>query len=224
MKIIFVAGAWGSGTTALAGALSRLGVSAFGPHFRTSDPRTPNSFELIPFRDLILRFVDEPEISIKKDRSSELVTSLSHFARALDNGEFGEWPAQRPKRAVLKLPAASICLPQIMTVFETSVVVVHRPFDEIEASRGRRRWPAHFGATGARVIYSRMFSDLMQLAKSYMAISYLDLTNDTERAIQNVIDFCGLQDLASNRPEACAFVRNGEGGKTRPTPDSDAMP
>jgi len=218
VKIIFVAGSWGSGTTALAGALAKLGVSAFGPHFRTNDPRTPASFELIPFRNLILGFVDEATVSFKGDRSDELVAALRSFAEALERGDHGAWSADRPKRALLKMPLATICLPQITAVFETSIILVHRRFDEIEASRKRRNWPAYFGAAGARTIYSRAISDLAQLETSYLAISYLDLKRDTEGTLQNVMEFCGLQDLRVNLPDACAFVRNDEGKRTDGSP------
>jgi hypothetical protein len=215
MKIIFVAGAWGSGTTALAGALSRLGVPAFGPHLRLNDPRTPNSYELVPFRKLILRFVDQEKVSIKEDCSEGFVAALKSFAQELEKGEFGNWAAREPKRLVLKLPIASICLPQITRVFETSILVVHRPLEEIEASRNRRRWPPNFGAAGARVIYSRALFDLAQLKKSYLAVSHFDLTNNTERILRSVIEFCGLNDLDSNLSEACAFIRNDEGEAVR---------
>ena len=59
MKLIFVAGSWGSGTTAVIGALNGLGVPTLGPHFQSKDPRTKNTFELLPFRKLVLRYVDE---------------------------------------------------------------------------------------------------------------------------------------------------------------------
>ena len=206
MKLIFVAGAWGSGTTAVAGALAELGVSAFGPHFRTSDPRTPNSYELVAFRDLSLRFVDEKRVSLDEARSAELVAALTEFRRALDAGKFGEWP-QGPKRLLLKLPAASLCLPQIAHVFDTTVIVVHRPLAEIEASRVRRGWSANLGAAGARAIYSKLFSDLTQLGLSYLGLTYRDITAEPEHAMGRVIDFCGLEDLADNLPRACAFIR-----------------
>jgi hypothetical protein len=207
VKLIFVAGAWGSGTTAVAGALAELGVAAFGPHFQTSDPRTPNSFELVAFRDLVLRFVDERNISFEATRSAALVADLTIFRQALEAGELGEWPARGPKRLVLKLPVASLCLPQLAHVFDTTVIVVHRPLAEIEASRVRRGWSANLGAAGARAIYSKLFSDLTQLGLSNLGLSYRDITAEPERSMRRVIDFCGLEDLAGNLPRACAFIR-----------------
>jgi hypothetical protein len=206
VKLIFVAGAWGSGTTAVAGALVELGVSTFGPHFRTSDPRTPNSFELVAFRELVLRFVDEGKVSFDAVRSAELVAALTEFRGALDAGKFGDWP-EGPRRLVLKLPAAGLCLPQIAHVFDTTAIVVHRPLAEIEASRVRRGWSANLGAAGARAIYSKLFSDLTQLGLSNLGLSYRDITAEPERSMRRVIDFCGLEDLAGNLPRACAFIR-----------------
>lgn len=206
MKLIFIAGAWGSGTTAVAGALVELGVPAFGPHFRTSDPRTPNSFELVAFRDLVLRFVDERAVSLDQSRSADLVAELMKFRQTLETGKFGAWP-EGPQRLVLKLPAASLCLPQIAHVFDTTVIVVHRPLAEIEASRVRRGWSANLGAAGARAIYSKLFSDLTQLGLSNLGLSYRDITGEPERAMRRIIDFCDLEDLAAKLPRACAFIR-----------------
>jgi hypothetical protein len=177
------------------------------PSVRTSDPRTPNSFELVAFRDLVLNFVDERKVSLDQSRSADLVAALTEFREALDTGKYGAWPAPAPKRLLLKLPAASLCLPQIAHVFDTSVIVVHRPLTEIEASRARRGWSANLGAAGARAIYSKLFSDLTQLGLSNLGLSYRDITAEPEHAMHRVVDFCGLEDLADNLPQACAFIR-----------------
>ena len=59
MRAVLVCGPWGSGTTAVAGLLERLGAVGFGPYFHTNDPRTPNAYEFLPFRALITRFASE---------------------------------------------------------------------------------------------------------------------------------------------------------------------
>ena len=211
MKIIFVAGAWGSGTTALAGALAKLGVSALGPHFQTNDPKTPNSYELVPFRQVILRFVDQPTLTFRSESNDEFVEALKGFAQALANETFGEWPPDKPRRAFLKMPLATLCIPQITAVFDTSIVMVRRPYGEIEASRKRRGWPSNFGSESARVIYQKALVDLKQLNKTSLEINHKDLVRESETTLNKVIEFCDLQDLRPNLSVACGFIRNDIG-------------
>ena len=67
MKVLLICGPWGSGTTAIAGMATRMGAVGFNPdlHFMTNDPNTPDSYEFIPFRDIDLRHVDQPTMSVK---------------------------------------------------------------------------------------------------------------------------------------------------------------
>jgi hypothetical protein len=206
MKTIFVAGSWGSGTTALAGALHHLGVSSFGPFFRSRDPRTRNTFEWLPFRDVVLRHVDEETLS-RKTGSDELVADLAALRDGLEAESIGSWGGGTSRNLLLKMPVASICLPEIVEVFDPRIVVVHRPFDDIERTRHRRSWTEVFGRKGAAAIYSRLTYDLIRLRKSSLALSYGDLVADTERALRSVVDFCGLHDLDANLGDACRFVR-----------------
>ena len=208
MKVVFVAGAWGSGTTALAGALAKLGVTAFGPHLQTNDAHTQGSYELVAFRDLVLSYVDEQTLQLRGDCETELRRALEQFALDLQDEKFGTWPRRGPRRAVLKLPAATLCLPQLAQVFsDISFVVMHRPFHEIEASRLRRRWSPNYGARGASVLYSKGIFDLMRLNLSYLAVSYRDLTRHPNQTLIRVMQYCDLDDLQPNLPHACAFVR-----------------
>ncbi len=208
MKVIFVAGAWGSGTTALAGALVKLSTTAFGPRFQTNDPRTTDSYELVPFRDLILSFVDEPALQLRPGCSRELERALAQFAHDLEAEKFGVWPPFRPRRAVLKLPAATLCLRQLIHTFkDISILLMLRPFDEIEASRARRNWDPHFGANGACEVYSTAIHDLIELNVSYLAISYRDLIHNTHETLTRVIEYCDLGDLKGNLPLACLFIQ-----------------
>lgn len=53
-NIVVVLGSWGSGTTAAVGALELMGCNTCPPHFMTWDPRTPNSFEPLSLREIII--------------------------------------------------------------------------------------------------------------------------------------------------------------------------
>ena len=206
MKTIFIAGPWGSGTSALAGALYRLGVPALSPFHRTNDPHTPVSYEWRPFRQLMLRHVSEMSLSRITDRS-QFISELRRFQDEAERGDYGAWPSDQEKVLLLKMPIASIRLPEIAEVMDPIIVMVHRPLDEIEKTRIHRGWDEVVGSKGATVIYSRILQDLFLLRKSYLAISYNHLISDTRLALQSVIDFCGLKHLQIHLDAACATVR-----------------
>lgn len=207
MKLIFVAGSWGSGTTAVIGALNGLGVPTLGPHFQSKDPRTKNTFELLPFRKLVLRYVDESTLKHKENYRDEFVPALQQFKTRLGNNAFPNQPDPEKRLLALKMPLASLCLPEICRTFDTSVVVVHRPLDEIDASRLRRKWGPRFGASGAQQVYGHMFNDLVQHKISFLGVSYGDFVNNTRQSLKKIIDYCDIEHLQKNLEKAEAFVR-----------------
>lgn len=213
MKVIFIAGPYGSGTSMVIGALDQLGVPTFGPHFQSNDPRTPNTFELMPFREVILNFIDvvtiipRNQFTSQEDFTNKLTSALRQFGRQLEQGEFGPWPEGIPKIVALKMPLASVCLPEITQVFDTDIILVHRPFNEIENSRVRRNWPEHFGATGANQIYLKIFADLIENKLSALAISHSDFVKNTRDSLEKIINYCDLHFLEHNIENAMSFVR-----------------
>jgi hypothetical protein len=207
MKIIFIAGSWGSGTTSVIGALNSLGAPTLGPFFESNDPKTLNTFELIPFRNLILQYVDEPTIKYKDNYSTDFVPALKRFKKELKKHAWPGNPDSKDKILVLKTPLASICLPEICSVFDTKIIVVHRPFEEIEASRIRRNWHTLYGSLGAQHIYNKIFSDTIKYKLSFLGISYSDFVNNTEQSLKNISDYCDLESNHNNLENAAAFVR-----------------
>lgn len=208
MKLIFVAGAWGSGTSALMGLLDGLGVTTFGPFYDTGDPKTATSFEQIGFREIVRQHMSESTLAFKnQDGEQALLHDLQIYRRNIEKGYLGEWKDDENKRFALKLPLASACLPQITQVFDTDIIFVTRPLKQIEATRARRNWPSNYGAKGAQHINSRTFGHLLRMGKSYLGISYSDLTANTEQTAMRIISFSGLDDLRTNLPAACGAVR-----------------
>jgi hypothetical protein len=63
VRLLLVCCPFGSGTTAVAGLLARLGASGFGPYFRPADESIPNSYELNAFRDLLQAVVSEATLT-----------------------------------------------------------------------------------------------------------------------------------------------------------------
>lgn len=199
MKVIFIAGSYGSGTSAVTGMLDKMGVSSLPPHFHTNDSRTPNSFESLAFRDLVNAFADEQTLTKNMAKAADFVQGLKKLIQQAKEAGV--------EAVVLKMPLASICLAQMIEAIDPYVILVHRPFEEIEASRKRRNWPPIYGVAGAQVIYSKLYTELMQMKKSYLAISYRDLQEDPRREMLRVTHFCGLSELNDRIDEAAGFVR-----------------
>ena len=202
MKVVFIAGAFGSGTSALAGALDKMGLDSLAPHFLTNDPRTPNSFESLAFKSLVLAYADEATMRVKPDQERQFVQGLRALVSKADGG--------KANAVVLKFPLASICLPQIIEAVDPRIVLVHRPFEEIEASRLRRKWPPHLGAAGAKTIYLKFFADTILQKKSYLALSYRDLQRDGRRQLQRLVEYCGLE-VSRQQIDAGARFFRGKG-------------
>lgn len=199
MKVIFIAGSYCSGTSALAGVLDNMGIASLPPHFKTDDPLTPNSFESLAFRNLVNSFANESMLTIDKSKAAKFVVDLKNLIQHADRGS--------NNTVVLKMPLASICISQIIEAVDPYVILVHRPIEEIEASRKRRQWPLLYGAIGARFIYTRLFNDLMSMKKSFLAVSYHDLVQDPRQTMLRITTFCDLLEINNRVDDAIKFVR-----------------
>lgn len=201
LATIAILGAWGSGTTALAAACSALGTDFLPPYFETNDPRTRNSFESLRFRALVHRFLNERDPNVfSRSPPPQFQAVLRKFRAELES--------QGGSRLIgLKMPLACLCIAPLAAVFQPYFVVVHRPLDEIEASRRRRGWPAVYGAQGAQRLYSRIFSDLATARRSYLAVAYEELVAAPARIIEQVAGCCSLTATPAELAAAAAMVK-----------------
>ena len=67
-RLILVCGAWGGGTTAVAGLLDSLGLETDGKCLKTTDSKTKNSFESLRFRQVIQEILSEETLDYIVDR------------------------------------------------------------------------------------------------------------------------------------------------------------
>ena len=206
MKAIYVAGAWGSGTTAMAGALHQLGLTLDAPTFATNDPETPNSLELVEFRSIVLKYVDEEHLK-RPFAMEQLSSQLKRLAIDMDNEKYWHWPKDRPRRVLLKLPVAAICLRQMARAFDLSVVTMQRPLAEIEACRQRRGWNSSFGKAGAKIIYGHLYACLAELNLSHISIAYHDLVDRPHETLLKVMHFLDLTELKGSLGNAVRTIR-----------------
>jgi hypothetical protein len=137
MKLILVCGPFGSGTSAVAGLSARLGAVGFGPYYQPADERTPDSHELIAFRDLMLTLASEETTKLLP--GADVKTALEKFCDRIANQELGAYAGNAKIPIFLKHPLAALIIPQICAAFETRLIYLLRPIRGIEASRRRRR-------------------------------------------------------------------------------------
>lgn len=204
-KLILVCGPWGSGTSVVAGVVMRLGGKGYGPFFRTSDERTPNSFELAPFRDTILSLASEETLALKPGAEKLAAASLEAFKDRLMRGEFGAYNPDAP--IVLKCPLSALLIPEICAAFDTRLIYVVRPIQEIENSRIRRQWTPQLGAAGANLIYTRMFGLYIDHTFPTLFLRYRELLANASFEIDRIAAFCELRPHDAMREVARDLVR-----------------
>jgi hypothetical protein len=185
MRLMLVVGPWGSGSSSVVKVLTKLGAVTQGPFLETTDPRTPNSYETIPFNQLLGSFASEQTLSVTHPEL--VIDGLTQYRDKLE-----ELSAGRDLPVVLKYALAAAVLPQICKVFDTRLIYVVRPIHEIEATRVRRNWYGYYGATGAARVYSRMFQHLVNAPTPVHLIRYPDLLRDPEREIRALAAFAEL--------------------------------
>jgi hypothetical protein len=156
MRLTLVCGPFGSGTSAVADLTARLGAIGFGPYYQPADPLTADSHELVAFRD----FAAERYLGANADADG----------RKRRRGGAPSFPrAHRPpgirrlrrKNRGADLPQASAGdadhsagLRGVRDAADLS----DPPGARYRTSRQRRQWGAQYGAKGASIIYSHMFT------------------------------------------------------------------
>jgi len=208
MRVVLICGPWGSGTSAVAGLTVGLGALAFDRvfHFMTSDPRTPDSFEFIPFREVVLRHVDEASVAFKPTAPETVQASLDRLQQQIVRQEFGRYDISRDPWIALKHPLSALLIRKICDTFETRLIYVMRSLEQIEQTRRRRRWPANFGAEGAEVIYKHMEDARARRANQTLVVNYNELLASPMDHARRIARFVGLKPSLAQMKQAAAFV------------------
>lgn len=188
MSFLFVVGAWGGGTSAVAGALHKLGCTGVEPFVNIGDPRTRNTFESHAYRALLFRHLSEPELRPLTQNRREIVESLTQFRDKLP---------ETPTPIVLKHPLSALILPELAEVFSPRFVFVFRPLADIEASRQRRGWPDHLGAKGASILFGHMMRFYVNEPSEIMMMRYPMLLANTRLLVNAMANFADLGPVAN---------------------------
>ena len=201
MKLILVSGAWSSGTTAVAGALHHLGYTGFGPFVTLLDERTPLSYELAPFRELVMSLASEEHVTITAPSEAHVRDSITRFKRMIVAGRFGAYDEASSPPIFLKFPLSALLIPWLAEQFDVRLLVVARPMHAIERTLQRRGWPARYGAAGAKKLYSSIFTAILEHGLPAQIVQYPSLLQAPGPQLHAMAEFCGYV------PDAPAFER-----------------
>src|ERR1043166_9075765 len=209
MKLVLICGPYGSGSTAVAGLLSAIGAVGFGLYHRTNDPRTRSSYELVPFRDLLMDLIDETTMSLKPGAPVE--ARLIDFRKALSK----VLPQGETRPIFLKHAASALIIPQICQVFETRLVYMLRAMKDIEATRQRRNWAIGTVAQ-TRSIYSQMFDHLVNRKTPTAMVRYNDLVQSPLRHAKTLANFAKITCDEATLKKAAGFIVAPQGAAAGP--------
>jgi hypothetical protein len=207
MRLLLVCGPWGSGTTAVAGLLERLGAVGFGPYFQTNDPHTGNAYELIPFRDLIRRFVSEAALALLEGGAEDVEAALRWFRGRIESQALGPYDLASGRPIFLKYPPSVLVLPQICSVFDTKLITVERSLAQIERTRLRRKWAAHYGEQGAELIYRRLAEAVEAGLSPHLRVKYDELLRSPAYVARRLAQFAGLSASRDAVEGAATFIK-----------------
>ena len=200
-RIALISGPWGSGTTALCQLTAKLGINTPGPYFQTNDPRTQNSYEMLAFNRLITKCVKEETLTKKLPDTEiqKLITAFSHRQELKSEN----------KLTALKTPACSGLLRELSESFNLQLIICLRDYTEIEASRARRGWPAHFGVEGARKIYAQLNEFIANTNTPFLFVRHSDLTHPStiRQTVNEIIQFLNIHPTTESIDNAIASIR-----------------
>lgn len=207
VQTIFVLGAPGGGTSAVAGVLAQLGVPVPGPHERNDDPRTPHTWESTRFTRILQRAVNEGTLDYTSEYPQGLLQGLRDLRIELERGRLVRWRRNEPRRAAFKRPIAALCMRQIIEIFSPTVILVHRPLADVERTRQRRGWSRELGAERPPRILNAALTALVECGWPFLGLSYSELVERPEVAVRRIVMYAGLSDLLKNVDRAVASVR-----------------
>ena len=207
--LILVCGPWGSGTSAVTGMLAKIGLWAPGPYLRLKDVRTENTFEMLAFRELLMKFVNEKSLLRQMD-SDDIVKMLIEFRGNILKESQATTGAGKPIPLLLKHPLAALLLPEIQKVFDLRIVGVLRTLEDIEKTRSRRNWHPMAGKQGGEKIYTELFNHIVHNDVPFAVIRYSDVVKNPETALNQLANFCNLDLTQDAKESALAYVRTNK--------------
>jgi hypothetical protein len=201
---VLVLGLYNSGSTALAGALHRLGVDMGAPFWSTSDEDSPgNYYEPWDLSDRLRVWWNEPTIREGVERPAR-VAYLAGWLAARSHRH------RRPVGA--KHPLLSLCGADVVDAWGggTRVIRAWRPLDESVARLQARRW-----FPGAEVPLQRALWGAAEgfcTGRPHLRVEYARLRADPAAVLAELVTFTRLAPTPEQMAAAVAFIRGGGRG------------
>ena len=205
LNLVLVCGAWGGGTTAVAGMLSMLGMPSIPPYFPTNDDRTKNSFESIAFRNVVDQLASMEKLSVTANVETRL-RKIQAFSDYLAQQDALKDTEGKTKPFFLKYPLSAMLIGEICSVFNTKLIYVIRPLEAIERSRIRRAWFEQLGQKGAKVLYSSMFSAFIGSNVPTLILRYNEILKAPEACANDLVAFTKLNSTDNQIERAAQFL------------------
>ena len=192
LNAVFVCGPWGSGTSLVTKLLLKVGFLGLEPYFMTNDPKTPNSYEAVAFRNLLMRYCDEEFISRKVSKDL-IISELIKFQQSLTPLVADKPTEIRARPFVFKHALSALILEELNSVFDCQFIFVKRPLEEIEAGRLRRDWRPYLGAQGAEIINGEIEKFARTHPQNSFFLDYKKLTSTPKETIQALLTFLNVK-------------------------------
>jgi len=108
----------------------------------------------------------------------------------------------------IKHALLSLVIPELISLLQPKFIIVRRPYADIERTRARRQWPPIYGYLGARMIYDRIYSELVANNNiGFLDLYMPDLLSRPDQEISRIADFADLAGNADRIRDARAFLR-----------------
>jgi hypothetical protein len=191
--VICVLGPFRSGTSAVAGALHRLGVP-MGDGWRVRRANQGGTYEDQELARLCRAWFRERAM-VERSRPARRRAGLRR------------WLSTRPALTGAKHPSLCLCVPQIVRAWPgVRFVACDRPPEESIASLQKLGWSPENSASAVSRMIAARDRDLARCGRPVIRIAYHELLADRAAAVARLIDFAGLHPTEEQRLAAVTWI------------------
>lgn len=195
---IAILGLYNSGSTALAGALHRLGVHMGEPFWYSSDEHAKNNFYEPWDLACQLRFWwNEPDIRENTDRQIR-IACLANWLRLRQ--------CYYQTAVGVKHPLLCLCGDDLVTAWgaDTIFLRAYRPLDESIERLRARRWFAQREEQIQRRLWQAL--EAFCTRQPHLLVDYRRLRSDPATALREIAEYAGVQPTPAQWTAAEAFI------------------
>jgi hypothetical protein len=207
VKVLFVCGPWGSGTSIVTRILIRLGAIGLSPYVDSRDPKTGNSYESVVYWDVLLGLANDRTFSLLKDKKV-VFSELAQFRKNLEDQAAASDLKLNETPIVLKSALTCLFIEELNQIFDAKFIFVRRDVEEIEFGRIRRGWESFLGGEGARKAYGVMNKYSRWKKGKIYTVKYRDLLESPIKEVEKLAKFCNLKNDKETVQSAAAPIMN----------------